>query len=109
MIGGACRVKYDADLDVMAAAIPREIVLHQNYPNPFNPSTSIGFSLPQETHVTLRIYNLIGEEVATLVDGVRSAGVHTAIFDAKHLPSGVYFSVLQAGEVRQVRRLVFMK
>lgn len=96
--------KQDAEV-----ILPTEITLHQNYPNPFNPSTSISFSLPQEAHVTLKVYSLIGEEVATLVDGVRDAGLHTAIFDAKHLPSGVYFSVLQAGDVRVVRQLMLMK
>jgi len=91
------------------ATIPTEIALHPNYPNPFNPSTSIKFSLPKETHVTLKIYNLLGEEMTTLVDGIRSAGVHTVNFDAKNLPNGIYFSVLQVGEARQVRRLVLMK
>ena len=96
--------KQDAEV-----IIPTEMTLQQNYPNPFNPSTNIRFSLPTEANVTLKIFNLIGEEVAILVDGVRNAGVHTVIFEAKDLPSGVYFSVLQTGEMRLVRRLVLMK
>jgi len=90
-------------------AVPKEITLYPNYPNPFNPSTTIGFSLPEEAHVTLKVYNIIGEEVATLVNQRRQAGNHLAVFDAANLPSGVYFSVLNVGEVKLVRRLVLMK
>jgi len=91
------------------AAMPDKIVLHSNYPNPFNPSTNINFGLPTATFVTLKVYNLTGAEIATLVDGIRPAGHHTVVFDAKNLPSGVYFAVLQAGEVRQVQRLLLMR
>lgn len=90
-------------------AAPEQITLHANYPNPFNPSTNIGFDLPEDAHVALKVYNLIGEEVATLVNERRAAGTHTVVFDAAHLPSGVYFSVLNVGDVRLVRRLVLMK
>jgi len=76
---------------------------------PFNPATKISFSLPEARQVALKIYNLIGEEVATLVNETRERGNYTVTFDASRLTSGVYFSVLQAGEVRQVRRLVLMK
>jgi len=89
--------------------LPEEIELYQNHPNPFNPSTSISFSLPNEARVTLKIFNAIGAEVATLVNEVLGAGVHAVDFNATNLPSGVYFSVMQVGEVRQVRRLVLMK
>jgi len=95
--------------EVSAAAIPDEIVLQQNYPNPFNPSTEISYSVPKATHVTLKIYNLTGQEVATLVDEVRERGNYTVTFDASRLASGMYLSVLKAGEVRLVRRLAFMK
>ena len=95
--------------EIATAPIPAEITLQPNYPNPFNPSTNISFSLPQALHVSLKIYNTIGAEVATLVNEVRERGNYTVTFDASQLTSGVYFSVLQAGEVRQVRRLVYMK
>ena len=95
--------------DVSAAAIPEQITLHANYPNPFNPSTNISFSLPEDAPVALKVYSLIGEEVATLVNERRTAGTHTVVFDAVNLPSGVYFSVLNVGEIRLVRRLVLMK
>ena len=89
--------------------VPKEIVLTPNYPNPFNPRTSIDFVLPEEALVTLKVYNIIGAEVATLVNERRHAGIHTVEFEAANLSSGVYFSVLQVGEARQVRRLVLMK
>ena len=94
---------------VEAAIVPEQIALHANYPNPFNPSTNISFGLPEDAHVSLKVYNLIGEEIATLINERRAAGTHTVVFDAANLPSGVYFSVLKVGEARLVRRLVLMK
>lgn len=103
--------KSDAEDDeaLAAAAIPDGIMLHQNYPNPFNPSTQISYSVPSAMRVTLKIYNLAGQEVATLVNEVHQRGNYTVTFEASRLASGHYFSVLQAGEIRQVRRLVLMK
>ena len=88
---------------------PDEIVLQPNYPNPFNPSTTIAFSLPERMHVTLKIFNVAGQEAVTLVDGELEYGMHQIVFDASGLTSGIYFAVLQAGEQRQVRRLTLMK
>ena len=101
--------KHSAEVEKTSSIVPESITLEQNYPNPFNPSTSISFGLPVETHVTLKVFNVIGEEVATLVNERRSAGTYAVMFDATNLPSGIYFSVLQVGEVRQVRRLTLMK
>ena len=97
------------DLMESPLIVPEEIELHANYPNPFNPSTTIRFGLPSESHVSLKVYNLLGQEVATLVDERRIAGFHTVIFQPTELSSGVYFYVLQAGEARLTHRLVFMK
>ncbi len=91
------------------AVIPAEIALEQNYPNPFNPNTNIAFALTEEAHVTLRVYDMLGAKVATLVNGVRKAGRHIATFDASRLPTGSYYYVLQIGETRLVRRLSFVK
>jgi hypothetical protein len=100
------------------AAIPQEFVLEQNYPNPFSslvrgtfgtPSTQIRFGLPQASHVAIKLYTLTGSEVRTLVDAEYPAGRHTITFHAKNLPSGTYFYVMQAGAVRQVRRLMLLK
>ncbi len=91
------------------AAIPSEFELHQNYPNPFNPSTTIRYGVPEAAHVTLKLINVLGKEVATLVEGWQTAGVHRINFEAQGLPSGVYVYILQAGELRLARRLVLMK
>ncbi len=102
--------KADSDApEVTSAQIPEEFELAQNYPNPFNPSTTISFGLPEESHVTLKVHNLLGEEVATLVEGLRPAGKYNVTFAPEGLPSGVYFYTLRAGEARFTRRLVLMK
>jgi hypothetical protein len=88
---------------------PLEYELSQNYPNPFNPSTEISYVVPQKSEVTLKVFNTLGMEVATLHAGVQEAGQHTATFDAAGLSSGIYFYRLQAGSVSITRKMVFMK
>jgi hypothetical protein len=75
---------------------PPQFVLHQNYPNPFNPSTTIRFTLAQMSYVTLKVFNLLGQEMKTLSTGYRVAGNHKVKFDAQGLPSGIYVYRLQA-------------
>jgi hypothetical protein len=98
-----------ASADNEEAAIPNEFVLQQNYPNPFNPSTNIRFGLPQESHVTIKIYTINGIEVRTLVDQDYPAGTHAVTFHTRNLPSGTYFYVMQAGAVRKVRQFMLVK
>lgn len=90
-------------------SVPEEFTLQQNYPNPFNPTTQIAFSLPTESHVSLKVYNQLGQEVMTLLNSERSAGQHTVQFDATDLPSGVYFYRLQAEDFNQVRRMTLVR
>lgn len=91
-------------------SIPAEFALKQNYPNPFNPTTKISFSLAREGFTTLKIYNLLGEEVATLFSGIAKAGkLHSIEFNAANLPSGVYISRLQSGNDIQTRKMMLMK
>ena len=89
--------------------IPQEITLRQNYPNPFNPTTSISYDLPKSHHVMVVVYNLLGQEVAVLVDAAQDAGHHTVEWNAKETPTGVYFYRLQAGSFSQVRRMLLLK
>ena len=88
---------------------PAVFTLAQNYPNPFNPSTTIRFSLPERQAVTLRVYNLLGEEVGMIVNETLGAGEHAVEFTAKGLATGVYLYKLQAGSMTQTRRMVLVK
>ncbi|HTY37078.1 MAG TPA: T9SS type A sorting domain-containing protein, partial [Bacteroidota bacterium] len=90
-------------------SMPTSFSLQQNYPNPFNPTTTIQFQLPTESIVTLKVYNLLGQEIRTLVNGDLHAGVHIVSFDASNLSSGIYVYRLQAGEFSQVRRMMLIK
>ena len=87
----------------------KEIYLEQNYPNPFNPSSIIRFSLPRYQYVTLKVFDVLGREMATLVDGELSPGEHSVVFNAKDLPSGVYFYRLQAGSFAQTKKLILLR
>jgi hypothetical protein len=91
------------------ANIPVEYALSQNYPNPFNPSTTIRYSLAQTDHVSLKIFNLAGQEVAPLVDGKQNAGEHHVQWQAVDVPSGVYFYQLQTGEKVETRKMILLR
>jgi hypothetical protein len=90
--------------------VPAIFKLNQNYPNPFNPSTKISFGLANSGYTTLKVYNIVGSEVATLYAGNAEAGKLYAItFDAKNLPSGLYFSKLQSGNTVEIKKMIMMK
>lgn len=89
--------------------IPANFTLMQNFPNPFNPTTNIKFALPTESNVTLKIYNILGEEVANLINKVMPAGFHTVNFDAAKLSSGMYIYRIEAGSFVQVKKMLLMK
>jgi hypothetical protein len=90
-------------------SVPTGFVLGQNYPNPFNPTTVIQYSLPAQGMVSMVLYNVLGQEVATLASGVQTAGVHQVIVDGKGLASGVYFYRLSTGANTETRRMVLLK
>lgn len=97
------------DTKVEGEEVPVSFELYQNYPNPFNPTTSIKFALPKESQVKLSVYTILGQEVATLVNSVMSAGYHTVNFDASKLPSGMYIYKIDAGSFSQIKKMLLMK
>jgi len=92
-----------------ASGIPLTYGLSQNYPNPFNPATTIEYQLPKQSFVKLKIFDLLGREIATLVNDKQDAGKHSVRFDALSLTSGVYFYKLEAGDFTQARKLLLLK
>jgi hypothetical protein len=89
--------------------IPKEYALQQNYPNPFNPSTTIRLELPHSSQVSLKVYNTLGQEVTTLVDEEKAAGVYDVRFDARNLASGMYVYRLKAGDFVAAKRLLLLR
>ena len=88
---------------------PENFVLGQNYPNPFNPSTTIKYMIKDQSLVSLKIYDVLGNEVATLVNEIKPKGAYTLKFDASSLPSGVYFYKLNAGSFTDTKKMIFLK
>jgi hypothetical protein len=101
-------VNYATDVKV-ENVLPKEYSISQNYPNPFNPSTTISYALPNSEMVTIRVYNLLGQVVRTLVNQNQSAGTHTISFKADDLTSGIYFYSIQAGSFNQVKKMMLLK
>lgn len=89
--------------------LPQTFNLQQNYPNPFNPSTTIQFEIANETNVSLKVFNMLGQEVATLVNERLNPGRYERSFDGKGLASGVYFYRLTAGSFTDLKKLVLLK
>jgi len=128
----AVDVNGDGDIDVLSASwlddrivwyenlsivnivensneFPTEFRLSQNYPNPFNPSTKIKYQIPELSFVTLKVYDVLGSEILTLVNEEKPAGYYVADFYASNLPSGIYFYRLQTGFVSKSKKMVLMK
>ncbi|HQG93889.1 MAG TPA: T9SS type A sorting domain-containing protein, partial [Candidatus Syntrophosphaera sp.] len=101
-------------IDDPVLSVPDQLVLMQNYPNPFNPSTTISYILPEASEITLSVYNLKGQLVRTLVEGLKPSGLHQVVWDGKdklnrQAASGVYFIRLQSGKTSKTRKMLLMK
>jgi len=107
--GGVFRTVNAVTEVVHTIGVPRSFRLSQNYPNPFNPSTTIEFALPHSGLATLKIFNLLGEEVTTLVNEMLPAGTYRIGWNANSSPSGVYFYQLQAGDFTETKKLILLK
>ena len=83
--------------------------LEQNYPNPFNPNTIIRYQIPQRSRVRITVHDILGREIATLVDEIQEAGSHEQTFNASHLSNGVYFYSLSGAGKVQIRKMVLLK
>lgn len=93
---------------VEAEIIPDKFTLFQNYPNPFNPTTTIQFQLPKESKVVFKIYNILGEEVAELLNDKKSAGVYEVVFNARGLPSGTYIYRIYAENFVETKKMILL-
>ncbi len=102
-------VSIPGDENGSTGQLPREYQLHHNYPNPFNPATTIEYSLPESQHVQLEVYNMLGQRVAVLVNEVKTAGRHQAVFDATNLSSGMYLYRITAGSFVQTEKMMLVK
>ncbi|MFZ4619541.1 MAG: InlB B-repeat-containing protein [Bacteroidota bacterium] len=103
------KFNYSGDVEVTVNNTPLVFGLSQNYPNPFNPSTTIAYQLPAAGHVMLKVYDMIGREVASLVNEVKNAGSYVVQFDASTYASGIYFSKLQSGDKMQIKKMMLLK
>jgi hypothetical protein len=100
--------EYSKVIDV-DLGVPKNFELSQNYPNPFNPTTTIHFSLPEASTVKLTVFNILGQEIKTLLNEFKESGIHTLNFNASELNSGIYIYKIEAGTNTQSRKMMFLK
>ncbi|MBM4159220.1 MAG: T9SS type A sorting domain-containing protein, partial [Ignavibacteria bacterium] len=103
------KIKSQVVSDNVKVEEPEEYILNQNYPNPFNPVTKIQYSLPKAGFVTLKIYDILGREVRTLVKEMKTAGNYIVELNANELSSGVYFYKLEVNGFNDVKRMMLIK
>jgi len=89
--------------------VPKTFELTQNYPNPFNPSTKIRYSVPQISNVTIKVFDILGNEIETLVNQENPAGTYEITWNAENLPSGVYFYQLRAGNFIEMKKMILLR
>ncbi len=106
---GNIEKKVELSSPSIVGNLPKSYSMEQNYPNPFNPSTEIEFSLPESGRISLNVYNVIGQKVSTLINGVMEAGTHKVMFNGNNLPSGIYFYRLQTDKTNIVKKMIMTK
>ena len=102
-------LKKEVNGNNVISNIPEEFALGQNYPNPFNPSTKIEYQLPAKGNVTLRIYDILGRLVSTLVDKEQDPGYYNVTWDASKYASGIYIYAIQSGSFTSTKKLILLK
>lgn len=107
--GNILKVKTDKLSNITEEALVSKFILYQNYPNPFNPETRIKYEIPQSSFVELKIYNILGEEVAILVNEFQNKGAHEVSFRSNYLSSGIYFYRLSTGDYNQIKKMILIK
>ena len=103
------KFEYSKTTEVTVNNLPSTFEMDQNYPNPFNPSTTIKFSVPKESFVNIAVYNMLGQKVATVVNGTMKEGSYEQTFNASNLSSGNYVYVMTAGDSKIVKKMVLVK
>ena len=107
--GTISRTPITTGVEEFESSLPTQYALQQNYPNPFNPATTIEYSIPQQSPVTVKIFDLLGREVAVLVNEEKDAGRYSVQWNAAAMPSGIYFYRLQTGQFTEAKRMILMK
>jgi flagellar hook assembly protein FlgD len=97
------------DIESNSNELPRSFILHQNFPNPFNPSTTISFTILNNAYVTLKVYDILGREVATLVNKKMTLGKQSIQWNTTNESSGVYFYRLQTGNYTQIKKMILLR
>lgn len=106
---GNLEVKSPTDVNDDLFGLPMTLALRQNYPNPFNPTTTIEFTLPERSHVSLRVYNILGQELATLVDDIKNPGEYSIVWNASTQASGIYFYRLAYQDQVLTKKMALLK
>ena len=107
--GKAFSIKLPTDVNDYSSILPKNFILSQNYPNPFNPTTTINYSAPKSGFVSIKVYDVLGREVATLINENKPAGNYSIQFNSGNLVSEVYFYRMQAGDFIQTKKLILLK
>ncbi len=100
---------FEKDNSIIGSNLPEKFELKQNFPNPFNPNTVISYSIAKSENVSIKIYDILGKEVQTLVNEVKNPGSYNVMFNAQNLSSGVYFYRLTAGNFTDIKKMTLVK